>query len=166
MLKLKSFFLFSFIFFLVLSVNPLYSQFEVKQDSLRLVKTKIDTNRLLSDRPLKSPWGAVLRSAVLPGWGQAYCRQYVKAGFTFSLDAFLAYHIYWYQKKWTETNAKVYQGKRNLYTWYFSLAYLLTMMDAFVDAYLFKFDDAMNLTQNLNLRDGKWYAEVCFTYRF
>ena len=34
---------------------------------------------LLSDNPVKSPWGATLRSAIIPGWGQVYTEHYWKA---------------------------------------------------------------------------------------
>ena len=34
---------------------------------------------LLGDKPIKSPWGAALRSGVLPGWGQLYNDSYLKA---------------------------------------------------------------------------------------
>ncbi len=135
-------------------------------DSLTLRQAAIDTNRLLSDQPLKSPWGAVARSALLPGWGQLYNEQYWKAGLAFSVNAFLGYHIFWYQHRWKSTGDKVYQGKRNLYTWYFSLAYLLTMVDAYVDAYLYKFDEAMDITHRIDFQEGKWRAEIAVCWHF
>ena len=146
----------------LLSGTPLFPP----SDSLTIRKTAIDTNRLLSDQPLKSPWGAVARSAVLPGWGQIYNEQYWKAGLAFSLNAFLGYHIFWYQHRWKTTGDKVYQGKRNLYTWYFSLAYLLTMVDAYVDAYLYKFDEAMDITHHIDFQEGRWRAEISVSWHF
>ncbi|HFE63780.1 MAG TPA: hypothetical protein ENK14_05090 [Caldithrix sp.] len=127
---------------------------------------KIDTNRLLSDQPLKSPMGAVFRSAVLPGWGQVYTGHYLKAPVALATNAFLLHHIFWYHHRWRTTKNADFQGKRNLYTWYFSLAYLLTMVDAYVDAYLYKFDEAMEISQHIDMKGGQWLAEVRFTYHF
>lgn len=126
----------------------------------------LDTALLLSDTPVKSPWGAVIRSAVLPGWGQLYNHHYVKAGLALSLNSFLAYHIYWYEKKWRDTKNKDFQGKRNLYSWYFTLGYLLTMVDAYVDAYLFEFDKAMNISQRLDVKEGSWLVELQLSIHF
>lgn len=107
--------------------------------------TDLDTAKLLSDQPLKSPMGAVLRSATLPGWGQVYNRKYLKGLFVFSVNGTFAYAIYHYNREWNVTGNKRFQNKRNLYTWYFGLSYLLTLVDAYVDAYLFGFNDAVKL---------------------
>lgn len=117
------------------------------QDSVQVKssKSKIDTLRLLSDQPLKSPWGAVLRSAILPGWGQVYNQKYIKAGVVFSVNAALMWKILDYNKQWEDTKNESFREKRSLYTWYFGLAYLLTLVDAYVDAALFGFDDAMDM---------------------
>lgn len=111
----------------------------------RLVKTEIDTAKLLSDTPIKSPMGAVLRSAILPGWGQFYNEKYLKAIFVLSVNGTLVYAIYHYDDQWEKTGDKTYQDKRNLYTWYFGVSYFLTLVDAYVDAYLFGFDKAMKI---------------------
>jgi len=110
-----------------------------------LVRTDIDTAKLLSDTPIKSPMGAVLRSAILPGWGQFYNEKYIKSIFVLSANGALAYAIYYYNDQWENTGERKYQGKRNLYTWYFGVSYLLTLVDAYVDAYLFGFDKAMKI---------------------
>ena len=105
----------------------------------------LDTVRLLSDQPLKSPMGAVLRSAAIPGWGQVYNRKYLKGLFVFSVNGTFAYAIFHYNREWNDTGNKRFQNKRNLYTWYFGISYLLTLVDAYVDAYLFGFNDAVKL---------------------
>lgn len=110
-----------------------------------LVLADLDTAKLLSDQPLKSPMGAVLRSAVLPGWGQIYNEKYLKGLFIFSVNGAFAYEIYHNHKEWNDTGNKKFQNKRNLYTWYFGISYFLTLIDAFVDAYLFGFDEAVEL---------------------
>lgn len=116
-------------------------------DSTRIIteKSKIDTLRLLSDQPLKSPWGAVLRSAVLPGWGQVYTQQYIKAGVVLTVNAALLWTVLDYDRQWRDTNNMSFRDKRNQYMWYLGLAYLLTLVDAYVDASLFGFDEAMEI---------------------
>lgn len=111
----------------------------------KLIGTDLDTTKLLSDQPLKSPMGAVLRSAVLPGWGQLYNEKYLKGLFVFSVNGAFAYAIYHYHSEWKDTGSKTFQNKRNLYTWYFGINYLLTLIDSYVDAYLFGFEEAVEL---------------------
>ncbi len=105
----------------------------------------IDTARLLSDRPLKNPMGAVLRSAILPGWGQWYNEQHAKAGVAFTLNGYFIYKIWDFHRQWRTTRDQGFRDRRNLYTWYFGLAYALTLLDAYVDAYLYGFDQAMRI---------------------
>ena len=105
----------------------------------------LDTARLLSDQPVKSPMGAVLRSALLPGWGQVYNEQYTKAGIAFGLNAYFIYKIMDFHQQWRQTHDQGFRDRRNLYTWYFGAAYALTLLDAYVDAYLYGFDRAMEI---------------------
>lgn len=105
----------------------------------------IDTMRLLSDKPVKSPWGAVLRSAVLPGWGQMYNHKPIKAGLALTLNGFLLSRIIHFDNRWQETRNQDFRDSRNLFTWYLGLTYLLTLVDAYVDAQLFGFDQAVAL---------------------
>jgi len=157
----------SFLILLSNSRNVLgQSRFQSAADLPAFNVSQLDTSRLLSDRPLKSPGGAVLRSAILPGWGQVYTHQYWKAGVAFSLNSFLVYNIFRYQQRWKDTANPDFQGKRNLYTWYFALSYLVTMADAYVDAYLFKFNEAVKLAQNTSFEDGKWRTELRLSVQF
>ena len=105
----------------------------------------IDTARLLSDKPVKSPWGAVLRSAVLPGWGQVYNKKYIKGVFAASLDGVLFSQILHNQNQWEKTGDRNFFNRRNDFYWYFGISYLLTLVDAYVDAYLFGFNKAMDI---------------------
>lgn len=111
----------------------------------QLVKTDLDTAKLLSDTPLKSPMGAVFRSAILPGWGQVYNEKYLKGLFVFAANSTFAYAVYHYNKEWEETGESQFQDKRNLYTWYLGLSYFLTLVDAYIDAYLYGFEKAIEL---------------------
>lgn len=127
---------------------------------------QLDTTRLLSDTPLKSPWGAVLRSAVLPGWGQFYTEEYIKTGIALTINGFFLHQIYHYEMKWRDTKNQDYREKRNDYTWYFAISYLLTLVDAYINAYLYKFDEAMEISQNLNMGENHWSTEVNLSFHF
>ena len=124
---------------------PVFGQ-DLSPPSIATVPVAIDTTRLLSDQPLKSPWGAVLRSAVLPGWGQVYNKSYLKGAIAFSLNSFWSWRIVHYQRRWEDTGLQVNRDRRNDSYWFFGITYLLTLVDAYVDAYLFGFEDAMELT--------------------
>ncbi len=106
----------------------------------------VDTARLLSDEPLKSPTGAVLRSALIPGWGQWYNGQVAKAGVALTVNGYFIYKIWDFHRQWRDTRDQGFRDRRNLYTWYFGVAYALTLLDAYVDAYLYGFDQAMRIS--------------------
>lgn len=119
----------------------------------------------------KSPAGAVLRSAVLPGWGQFYNESYWKIPVVWG---FLGYYTYeWiraddnykkYRDLYIESNREnsIYRNLRDDYldfrdsfTIYFIAAYLLNMIDAYVDAHMFDFNvtpDTKSNGYNFNLQ--------------
>ncbi len=101
----------------------------------------------------KSPWGAVLRSAVLPGWGQFYNESYFKIPVIWGISAWLLY--IWidnndsyikYRQLYANTPIEQYRSlrtfyrdQRDLFTIYIALVYVLNLVDAYVDAHLFDF---------------------------
>ena len=106
-----------------------------------------------------SPTGALLRSAVVPGWGQFYTESYVKAAVIGSLETFLIYQTVYYWKRTskyedlytgdtTETRASKYiqfdryRDLRNQHLWFLGITIFYSMFDAYVDAHLknFKID--------------------------
>ena len=127
-----------------LGANPMWGN--AQPDVARRDTAVIDTLKLLSDQPLKSPVGAMWRSAILPGWGQVYNQQYAKAVLVFGVNGLLLQRVLYYHRQWRRSRIRAYQEKRNTFTWYLGLAYLLTMVDAYVDAYLFEFDTAMEIS--------------------
>lgn len=135
------------------------NEIDNKFSRTKLVSTDLDTAKLLSDQPLKSPMGAVFRSAAMPGWGQIYNEKYLKGLFVFSVNGAFAYAIYDYHSKWKDTGNKTFQNKRNLYTWYFGVSYFLTLIDAYVDAYLFGFEEAVELALSL-LEQSPGYGQA------
>ena len=40
------------------------------------------------------------------------------------------------------------------------------MVDAYVDAYLYEFNEAMQLAQNIERKNDQWLFELRFSYRF
>lgn len=117
----------------------------------------------------KSPWGAVLRSAILPGWGQFYNQSYLKIPVVWGVLGWLGYqwnqnNKYYRQSQdlYNQTNninylsyKTFYQDQRDLFAIYFGLAYVLNLVDAYVDAELFDFSvkqDARTNSPMLNMR--------------
>lgn len=101
----------------------------------------------------KSPLGAVVRSAIIPGLGQIYNESYYKVPIIWGFAG-------WFIYNWIDLN-KLYQNNKNLYQQnnqsifklrrdfyrdqrdkfaiYLGLVYFLNLVDAYVDAHLFDF---------------------------
>jgi hypothetical protein len=117
----------------------------------------------------KSPWGAVLRSAIIPGWGQFYNESYLKIPVIWGLGFWFGYEwkqnndLYtYYRERYLQTgngldrqNRTIYRDQRDLFTIYMVITYLANLIDAYVDANLFDFDVSENPytgTPALNMR--------------
>jgi hypothetical protein len=107
----------------------------------------------------KSPTGAMILSAIIPGLGQFYNQSYWKIPVIYGVAAFFTYEYktnndYYkiYSNKYEavkgtdEKNAgtykrwrEIYRDSRDSYIWYFSLLYIINILDAYVDAHLFDF---------------------------
>ncbi|MBS4035653.1 MAG: hypothetical protein KGZ85_14380 [Ignavibacterium sp.] len=117
----------------------------------------------------KSPWGAVLRSAVIPGWGQFYNESYWKIPVVWGFAGWFIYN--WIntndnyvenQDIYLNTNEDIYRRRRDFYrdqrdnfAIYLALTYLLNLVDAYVDAHLFDFtvsEDYLTRSPQLNIR--------------
>lgn len=101
---------------------------------------------MFSDKPLKSPWGAALRSAIFPGWGQWYNEKYIKSVVYLGLTSYVGYKVYKNNQDYRATGLNKYIDSRRRYSWYLGLTYLVMLTDAYVDAYLYKFDETIDLT--------------------
>ncbi len=98
----------------------------------------------------KSPTGALLRSMVFPGWGQWYNGQKIKAAVVFTAESFLIGSAIYLNKKVTDSEVgslerDFYRDRRNLTHWLIGGFTLLSMLDAYVDAYLYDFDTGPDL---------------------
>lgn len=105
------------------------------------------------ERPtVKTPAGAVLRSLVLPGWGQWYNEQKLKAVLVFGAEAAMVGNIvYYHQKAIRSVDASeraFYEDYRSQFVWYLAGVHLLSLLDAYVDANLLDFDTGPDLTDS------------------
>ena len=121
---------------------------------------------MFSDKPLKSPWGAVTRSAILPGWGQIYNGKYLKACICFAVVFDFTRKVYSYNQRYQKSNRnnKSLLERRVINSWYLGLSYLLTLVDSFVDAYLYKFDRIMELTIQPSIQNDGYSINFLFTF--
>jgi hypothetical protein len=118
----------------------------------------------------KSPWGAVLRSAIIPGWGQLYNESYWKIPVVVGLTAFLVSGIVREHSRFADyrdlyaatiTTAnpygdlrykqyrEFYRDNRDTYAWWLLVLYLVQAADAFVDAHLYDFNVTDTVHANL-----------------
>lgn len=134
----------------------------------------------------KSPTGALLRSLAFPGWGQWYNEKKLKAIIAFSAETFLiglALHLNHQANRdrrpedFTDPGREITKGnfrnlverernfyldRRNLTYWWLAGVKLLSMLDAYVDAYLHDFDAGPDLALRVGLlqrRSGMDYQE-------
>lgn len=114
----------------------------------------------------KSPWGAVLRSAVIPGWGQVYNQSYLKAPIIWGAAAWFIYAWHFYNDDYQRyrdlykqnintnnaeayrKNREFYRNERDMFAIYLGLLYLMNLVDAYVDAHLFDFTVEENSRTN------------------
>jgi hypothetical protein len=95
----------------------------------------------------KSPMGAMMRSALFPGWGQAYTGHYVKSGLIFCIESGLIASAIAQDRKAKDMYPTDYQAyldridKRNTLIWWTAGVLVYSMLDAYVDAHLFHFDE-------------------------
>lgn len=133
--------------------SPKYLKAQVQPFDSNSVK--IDTNKFEMN---KSPWGAVLRSAVLPGFGQFYNESYWKIPIVWGVLGYFGYQWnrtnnlylqYKDQYALSVVNKKIddyalmarefYKDQRDLVAVFIGLTYFLNLVDAYVDAHLFDF---------------------------
>ncbi len=137
---------------LLLMEGALAAQFDSSRSEPRTVAAT-DTTRVRK-RPHKSPRGAMLRSLALPGWGQLYNRQPIKAGLVIAAQGTLIGLRFYYNARaarFSDDPARrnLYLDRRNLMYWLMGGVALLSMVDAYIDAHLFNFDTGPDLALRL-----------------
>lgn len=114
----------------------------------------------------KSPIGAMLRSALIPGWGQLYNRKILKSMLFFSVEAYLLFQFFEKDRAaQSEEEIDRYNqliDERNLYGWWFVGVHFLCIGDAYVDAHLYKFDESTDLSGKLKFDSAN--IEVLFKF--
>lgn len=97
-----------------------------------------------------SPRSVMLRSLLVPGWGQYYNRQYLKAALVCGGEVgLITAAIYWNSKANAASlrdDKLFYQNNRNTANWFLLGTVVLSMLDAYVDASLADFDESPNLS--------------------
>ena len=127
------------------------------EDSLQVIPIKT-----------KSPNKALIRSAMLPGLGQWYNEQKIKAiivlGGELGLIASAVFQNQKVVQSQTDWERDFYENNRSLSLWWFVGIYFLNLLDAYVDAHLWEFDvgpELSLLTESSNQKN----MYITFTFR-
>lgn len=114
-------------------------------DSLRVQ----ESISLAPTKPKKNPNGAVLRSLLVPGWGQYYNGQKWKAALVCAAEVSeVGVAIFWHRESKRVNDARyklIYEDYRNAAYWFLAGTIVLSMLDAYVDAQLSDFDESPEL---------------------
>ena len=125
-------------------------------------KARPDSTARDSKAAVKSPLKAVFFSAVFPGGGQIYTRNYWRAAGLGTVEASLAgaamYEV-WRMNKATD-QAEIdrhFEKQRSLWWWTAGIG-AFSMADAYVDAHLYRFDEQGRITIRLRPMGGMGLA--------
>jgi hypothetical protein len=106
----------------------------------------------------KSPRGAMIRSIVLPGWGQFYNGKWFKgilvAGTEIGLVVNAMIQNDFANKAQDRLEHDFYIDNRNLSYWWLAAVILYSMTDAYVDAHLYDFDESTSLSFDVRTSRG------------
>lgn len=102
----------------------------------------------------KSPFWAAIRSAVFPGWGQFYTGHYLKGSLFFIVESGLITGALMEDRWMKQAYQRSLSGdreyydrylrhlqRRNTYLWWLGGMVVYSMLDAYVDAHLYRFDE-------------------------
>jgi len=120
------------------------------QESISVADSnQVDTTFVMQ----KSAWGAVIRSAIFPGWGQVYNESYWKVPIVWGIGGWFIYNYIKNNKDYKNSqnlylktidsqylsDREFYRDQRDLFAMYLVFTYLANLVDAYVDAHLFDF---------------------------
>ncbi|NQT27702.1 hypothetical protein HQ585_20265 [candidate division KSB1 bacterium] len=132
---------------------------------------QVSADSLTAPQPslIKSPRGAMLRSAVLPGWGQLYNNQKIKASIAVIAEVGLITNAVALNQQVvsavTEDERLYYESNRSLSVWLAIGVYFLVMIDSYVDANLSDFDIGPDLSM-LQVPDNGTGSLVSLSWSF
>lgn len=122
----------------------------------KIIARTVEDSTQVKKLKKKSPTGAMIRAVVFPGWGQWYNEQKIKAGIAFLADGFLVGLALHFNRKASDSEPgssarNFYIDRRNLTFWLIGGVTLLSMLDAYVDAYLYDFDTGPDLALRVGM---------------
>lgn len=122
----------------------------------------------------KSPKGAMIRSAIIPGWGQVYNKKYIKALVYLGGEMYFASRYISLDDKIkkitvdgiSDSIIEDKEHERNGWLWLLGGGYLLALGDAFVDAHLYGLYDDTKLSVGLRTddRSGSLQMQLSLTF--
>ncbi|MDZ7724683.1 MAG: DUF5683 domain-containing protein [candidate division KSB1 bacterium] len=116
----------------------------------------------------KDPRGAMLRSAIVPGWGQFYNGKWLKGTIIAGAQVGLitnAVVLHQYMKQAdSESERDFYWDNRNLSLWWLGASVLYSMADAYVDAHLSDFDAGPELSLQRRTEPFAYTGELNHIY--
>ncbi|MCB9503325.1 MAG: hypothetical protein H6696_15455 [Deferribacteres bacterium] len=120
------------------------------QNSVFLSMSTSDTAGVKTGKQkAKSPRAALWRAILFPGWGQFYNEKYLKGTLILGLESFfIGRAIAYNQQKQNSTGTDekdAYTRKRNDEVWRLLITRLLSILDAYVDAHFYDFDESTKL---------------------
>ena len=118
----------------------------------------------------RSPSAAMVRSLLIPGWGQWYNGKKWKAalacGAELGLAANAALQNHYLQGASDPQVREYYLHNRNTSNWVLALVVVLSMLDAYVDAHFADFDESPELAARTSLPEYRFALEVLSDVRF
>lgn len=97
-----------------------------------------------SEEELPPPGKVLLRSAIIPGWGQLANKKYLKAIGFFGANSYFVYKFFDMNQNIQQVSGEEKEQleyNRNTWAWRFLAGYLLCLTDAYVDAQLAGFPE-------------------------
>ncbi len=157
----------SFLFFLLV---PTFIQAQFPQKMNLKNAMMADSTEMKT----KSPKGALIRSAIIPGWGQAYNNNYLKALVYFGGEVYFASRYISLDDKVQKMkddgiDERIIEDKedeRNGWMWLIAAGYLLSLGDAYVDAHLYGLDTTDNLSIELNSNERERSFSMQLSLKF
>ena len=131
-----------------------------------------------------APYKVMLRSAVVPGWGQMYNHQFLKAALVAAGEGFIVYKALdelrlendaidragtlpeGPEQDLVEEERLAHQNRKINWIWWGVAAHLLSMADAYVDAHLSTFEDDFGPPEGALRRGGVPEIRLAYRVRF